>query len=299
MIIKATISQALIVLLFFSSSCNIGDKYRWRNRAVKHYTEHINYDLLRPVAKLKLDEDLTEISGLTHISDNKIACIEDESGKIYFLDDATGEILDTEKFHKYGDYEGIAKVEDAYYIVKSNSKLYKYSDGETLKFKTPLDVKNNVEGLCFDEEENRLLMVCKELPGIAEDDFLGNKAIYAFDLNSNTLVEKPAYLIDETKVLDYVKSKWGLGADIKDIPFKPSGIAIQPKTKRIFIINYIGRLLIVLNRDGSIHTILPLSIQQHSQPEGICFDEEMNLYISNEGGEGNAHIYKYNYRELD
>ena len=31
----------------------------------------------------------------------------------------------------------------------------------------------------------------------------------------------------------------------------------------------------------------------HAQPEGITFDEEGNLYISNEGKNGIAMLYKY------
>jgi uncharacterized protein YjiK len=277
-------------------ACNISDKYKWRNRAVKHYNDWIPYDLLRPVEKMILDEDLIEISGLTHIGKNRLACIEDETGNIYILDDSNGEVLDKIKFHKFGDYEGISHVGEAYYVVKSNGKIYKWEDNEMTKYETELGVQNNVEGLCYDDRNNRLLLVCKEMPGLEDDEFGDYRAVYAFDLETKKLIKKPQFLLGEKEIIEYVQKQWSTGEDIPNILFKPSGITIHPKNHKIYIINYIGRILIVLNEDGSLYTVLPLSVQYFSQPEGICFDDEANLYISNEGGQDNGYILRYNYR---
>lgn len=289
----------LLIILASTMACNINEKYKWRNRAVKHYNDWIPYDLLRPVKKMNLDEDLIEISGLTHIGNNRLACVEDETGNIYILDDETGEVLDKIKFHKFGDYEGIAHVGNAYYVVKSNGKIYQWENKEMTKYETALGVQNNIEGLCYDEVNKRLLLACKEMPGIGEDEGGDYRAVYAFDLASKKLIAKPIFLLGQEDIMEYVQEQWSTGEEIPNILFKPSGIAIHPKSHKVYIINYIGRILIVLNENGSLHSVLPLSMQYFSQPEGICFDENANLFISNEGGQENGNILRYKLKPMD
>ncbi|QNL23032.1 hypothetical protein HZR84_14130 [Hyphobacterium sp. CCMP332] len=280
-------------------SCNIDDKYRWRNRAVKHYDDYIPYDLLRPVAEMKLHNDLIEISGLTHIGDNKIACVEDETGNIYILDDESGKMLEKIKFHKYGDYEGIEKIGEDFYIAKSNGKLYKWSRNKLEKLKTELGVENNIEGMCYDPFNDLIYLACKELAGLNEDEYDNARAVYAYDYKMDSLIIKPRFIIYQDTLMNYVYNTWSTGEEIPNILFKPSGIAVHPFDERIYIVNYIGRIIIVLNQDASIHAVLPLSIQLFSQPEGICFDSDGNLYISNEGGEEKGYILKFKHRPAD
>ncbi len=277
-------------------SCNIDDKYRWRNRAVKHYDHYIPYDLLRPVEEMKLHNDLIEISGLTHIGNKKIACVEDETGNIYILDDEKGNILEKIKFHKYGDYEGIEKIAEDFYIAKSNGKLYKWSNNNLVKLKTELGVENNIEGICYDPFSDLIYLACKELAGLNEDDYDMARAVYAYDYKRDSLIRKPRFLIHRDTLMNYVQKTWSTGEKIPNILFKPSGIAVHPFDEKIYIVNYIGRIIIILNQDASIHAVLPLSIQLFSQPEGICFDAEGNLFISNEGGEEKGYILKFKYR---
>lgn len=297
-ITKIKLNLTVFIILFLFSSCNIDNKYRWRNRAVKHYQELIPYDLLRPVTKMSLNEDLIEISGLVHIGNNEIACIEDESGHIYILDDSTGEVKKDMKFHKHGDYEGITRLENAYYVVKSNGHIYKWENDMLDDYHTELSSKNNVEGLCYNPAGDELLLVCKEEGGI-ENDLEDMKAVYSYDYHKNKLNTKPKFLINEKTVNDYVRKQWGTGEEIPDLFFKPSGIAVNPLDSRIYIINYIGKLLIILEPNGDLYTVLPLSLQFFSQPEGICFNDQGDLFIASEGGEENGYILKFNLRELE
>ncbi len=289
---KVTLFAAFIVFI----SCNVGDKYKWRNRAVKHYEEFIPYNLLRPNESFKLEDDLIEISGLTHLGNEEIACVEDETGNIYILDDKNGKIKDKIKFFKFGDYEGITYINDVFFVVKSNGKIYKWKNNELIKLETDLGVENNVEGMCYDPLEDVILLSCKELPGIDERDFGDSRAIYAYDYKVDSFYSEPRYLIYQDSLMNYVQKTWSTGEQIPNILFKPSGIDINPIDNRIYIVNYIGRILIVLNRDGSFHAVLPLSVQLFPQPEGICFDKEGNMFISNEGGEEKGFILKFNIR---
>ena len=58
-----------------------------------------------------------------------------------------------------------------------------------------------------------------------------------------------------------------------------------------------GNLLLIIDRSGSILHIDKLPKSLHRQPEGLCFDEQGNLYISNEQKKDNEaviHFYTYN-----
>ena len=78
--------------------------------------------------------------------------------------------------------------------------------------------------------------------------------------------------------------------------FRPSAIAIHPLTDEIYITSSVGKLLVVLDREGLISDVHALNPALFRQPEGICFSPEGDLYISNEGKEGKGYILKFKQR---
>ena len=77
------------------------------------------------------------------------------------------------------------------------------------------------------------------------------------------------------------------------MPFMPSGIAIHPDTKDVFLISSVGKLLVVLNKNGKIIDMAPLKRSLFRQPEGITFDKEGNMFISSEGRGKKGYILKF------
>ena len=77
--------------------------------------------------------------------------------------------------------------------------------------------------------------------------------------------------------------------------FAPSGIAIHPITKEVFLLSSPGKLLVVLDENGKIKDAQKLSPKYMKQPEGICFDRDGTLYITSEGDGGKARLLKYEY----
>src|SRR5690606_34512156 len=115
--------------------------------------ENIPYDLTKPDTRIELQNDLLEISGLTDLNDQQVACVQDENGIIYVLDISTGKIRKKYIFGGDGDYEGITRVEKTLYILRSDGFLIEVTNFEhNLKsqiYKTGITAKNN-EGLCYD-----------------------------------------------------------------------------------------------------------------------------------------------------
>ncbi len=256
------------------------------------------YHSEEPDQVFEMPKELVEISGLSISKDGtELYAIQDEDGKVYKIDAHTGVVKGHFEFWKDGDYEGIELVGNHIYVVKSSGTVYQIShpgqEGQAVeKFNFFLNKDNDVEGLCYDSVGNRLLLACKGKPG-QDAEFEYKKAIYSFDLEAMSLSEKPVYLVSLEEVQDYLNTDPIIRKFEKvmeffqpgdgGFTFGPSAIAIHPISGHFFITSAVGKLLLVMDRSGKILHIENLKKSIHEQPEGLCFDKEGNLYISNEG----------------
>jgi uncharacterized protein YjiK len=269
---------------------------------------------MNPDKKTKLPHELREISGIQIPDSGIIAAVEDEHGKIYLIDFESGEIKKEIRFADKGDYEGLALVNNTIWALKSNGDLYRvkgFKEGndelKTKKFETGLSKKNDTEGLAYDPITNSLLIACKGHPFIHEAEGSHLKAIYNFDLETKKLDPKPFLLIDLDTLKEYkdYNLMTSLGISILsyldenkgDVTFQPSDIAVHPFSTNYYIIGAVGDLLLVYSRAGKLLCIINLDDAVFKQAEGICFDKNGDLYISNEGGDGKGNILKFVYQE--
>ena len=271
--------------------------------------DHFRYDLGTPVARYKLPAYLEEISGLSYYGNGKIACVQDEKAHIYIWNLEKEKIIEKYDFGKDGDYEDIAVVGKTAYILRNNGHIYrikdfKKKDRKVKTYKTELKEKNDCEGMAFDPGANALLIACKGSPSIEKgNSYEGYKAIYQFDLEEEELVTRPHFLIDLDRLDSYmdrnvfnrlsVKVAKSLRLIESETSFKPSGIAIHPLDDEIYIISSVGKLLIILNREGKVQDVRELDPKTFRQPEGICFSPTGDMFISNEGQGGKGYILKF------
>lgn len=287
------IKTRFLVLLLPLFSCNFS-KGQYSSGKFIISGRDWEYNLKEPDKKWDLDNDLEEISGLSMVDDNTLACVNDEQGHVFYFDIEEGEISGEEDFGKKGDYEGLELVNNVMWVTESNGELYKFSineegkiDGKTKSSETILDSKNNVEGLGYHLTSQKLMIACKERPGEKKDD--GSKrAIYLRDPKSGDMDVKYIMTDDVEKIL---KEK-DLSTK-KHIPFLPSGIAMNPITHEIFVIAHRGKLMMILSEDFKLLDVAPLPKKLLPQPEGICFDSKGNLYLSSEGAGGDGVIVRY------
>ncbi len=271
---------------------------------------NFSYNLRNPDCQYKLPGSLLEISGISFYKKNKIACIQDENAIIYIFNLEKKKITDKYEFGKDGDYEDIAIIDKTAYVLKNNGEIYKIKDFKNKKrkikkYKTALSLKNNTEGLCYDPFIKALLIACKGSPSVGKSVYERKKAIYKFDLKEKEFISKPHILVNIDKIEEaigqnsFTRFSITLAKKLNiindDIIFQPSGIAVHPITRQIYVISSTGKLLIVLDRKGKILEVFALDNKLFIQPEGICFSSEGDLYISNEGREGKGNILKFNY----
>lgn len=264
------------------------------------------YDFNSPDQTFALAKSLREISGLSYTENGQILAVNDELGIIYTLSPNSGEILQKEKFRSKGDYEGIEKIKDVIYVLKSNGTLYsRFPNGskDPPSINTPLKAVNDVEGLGYDPKKNELLLACKGKCLSPSDQSKGYKSIYAFDLQSQTLKESPRFSIQTTTLFNHLpKGQIDAISSQKEINriknrtrnFAPSGIAVHPITNDVFVLSSAGKAIAQCNTEGEVITLHLLNHKSYIQPEGICFATDGTLFVSNEGKKGRANLMVFN-----
>jgi uncharacterized protein YjiK len=278
---------ATIQIIYYCTACTGGNREQSADDMDK--SPAFPYYLDKPDDRFWLPAELEEISGLTYMKEGVLATVQDEKGIIYLYDINSTSVVNRIKFGKAGDYEDITLVDNTAYIIRSDGELYKVSLSgasiDTQVYQTPLTAKNDVEGLTYDTEGHRLLLACKGISGLDKDN-PDIRAVYAFDLNRHTLQKEPIFAIPVKEVEKLAGNKDN---------FRPSGIAIHPVNELVYIVASVGKVLIVLNKNGSIEAVRPLPARYFRQPEGICFAPNGDMFISNEGKGGMASILRYNF----
>ena len=253
------------------------------------------YDPAKPEKKWTLPNDLLEISGITWIDKNHLLAIEDLHPDLYLirLDDSA--VVEKKiPFHETSkekfDVEDVTVVNQTAYAIYSHGKIFQIDNWNNKpavkEITTFLSKENNTEGICYDPTLNSLLVSCKNKSD-EEDEKKSTRAIYEFDLKSETLKETPFMNIRKKDI-----SKMG-GEELK---FYPSAIGVHPKTNDIYILSSKdNKILAVYSHSGELKAIQMLDANLLPQPEGICFSSDGTMYISTEGKHGTpAAIYQFN-----
>ena len=232
------------------------------------------------IKKWQLPDQLTEISGLSNIDQQRFACVQDELGKIFIYNIASSSLEKEIQFGSVGDYEGLAVVDKTVWVLRADRKLFEVSNLDAAKpvvheHSSHLTIKQDSEGLCYDKKNNRLLIAIKGNEPGSEN----YKGIYAFDLTSKRMDQQPVFKID---LLDEVFGTNGSGKKKKGT-INPSGISIHPLNGDMYITDGRNPQLLIIDATGNIKKLYSLNNKEFEQPEGISFDAAGDLFIANEG----------------
>ena len=282
---------------------------------------HFPYQLESPDQTFEMPKSLVEISGLTlQNNKQKLCAIQDENGLLFKIDKHTGKVSEGIKFYKDGDYEGIECVGKKIYIIKSKGTIYELekTPADTFsvtKYKSFLNKEHDVEGLGYDEKNNRLLLACKGKGKKAKkeqdhdkehhhDPF--EKEIFAFDLHTKTVAHEPAFKINRKAIQVFLDAnplteqqqeklrEYLLDPEETKLKLYTSAIAIHPTSGNLYLVASKGKIFMVLSPDGNILHLEKLKKEIHRQPEGLVIDDDGTMYIANEGkdGVGKIHLFR-------
>lgn len=265
-----------------------------------------NYNYAAPSEVIILPDTLREISGVTILDSNTVACVQDEKGIVFGYSLSEKKITKHQLFAIDGDYEEITRVGKTLYILRSDGTIFEIEDyenplSEVKKYTTSIPAVDN-EGLCYDKEHNRLLVACKSKldKGMGSKD---TRAIYGFDLTTKTLSAAPVYNFDMKDIIKFAEDK---NLDIKknkkkgknvglDIKFKTSAIDIHPITKKLYILSAVDHLLFVFTPNGKLENIEILDPIVYNKAEGLAFFANGDMLIANEGQTKKPTLIRLNY----
>lgn len=226
----------------------------------------------------KLEPKLIEISGIAWDSKNNVfLAIDDGSDKLFFLDKENKIIKEEFKFGDVGDYEDVAIMNGYAYILRSDGMITKFvkdSSGKVygLDLGTiSLSGTNDFETMYSDPAHKALVVICKN----CKTDDENSVSAFAFYPDSIGFDNKPLYVLDAKKIKEL--------SPVKTSKFQPSAAAIHPILQKLFILSSASKQLVVTDLNGKIEAVYRLSPKVFPQPEGITFQQDGDMYISNEG----------------
>ncbi|QPH39563.1 SdiA-regulated domain-containing protein [Pedobacter endophyticus] len=292
--ISTTSILVLLTVVFMGASCvnanNDDKKSSDKAAAAEGPKPVLPYDLDNPV-EYNMPQSLFEISGITFHNGNanKVFAIQDEDGDLFHLG-LTDKQAQSTKFGGKGDYEDLAIVNDHVIILKSNGELHHFPIAEINKaevadvIKTKdLVPKAEYEGLAADEKAGTIYILTKEV----KKGKSNQTDIFSFQFNGGKFEPGDTYAL-ANKDIESVSGE-------SKVKFRPSALAKNPSTGEWYILSSINKMLVTTDANFKVKAAYPLKGDLFNQPEGIAFDKDNNLYISNEGGTlsaGNILMFK-------
>ena len=262
------------------------------------YTFPYNFDRLDRV--VKLPNELSEISGLAPgFLNSEVFAIQDEDGELFLVNTNNGSIINRTRFDKDRDYEGVTRRDREMYVLEKDGDIHTFvyedstQEASAVKLETDFSYRNDTEGICYDSLTNTLLIVPKAQELNPQEDGENRRGIYTYDLGEGRLDPQPTYYIDQLEVGQVVFSQ------NQEYVIKPSGIAVDPATGYIFVISSVGNVLVVIDRESQIKHVELLESGTFTQPEGIAFGANGELYLSSEGRSGRGIIATLNRTNQD
>ena len=271
----------------------------------------VPYDLDHPAAVIRLPNALIEISALTDVDSNTVACVQDEAATMYRISLLTGQVVDSLVFGGPADMEGLTRVDGDYFALRSDGLIYRIgfhaqeATGWTVLDTFRLEVPNrNIEGLGYDERGQRVLVSPKDFTKGSKEG-RDERVLYAFapDDPAHRTQAVLRLSIEELIVqaqasgIAVPERKTGNGRVVPGLKLRYSSVAVHPFTDHYYLLSAADRTLLVVDREGKLVALEQLDEHLLPKPEGITFLAGGDLVLSSEGKGSAPVIVRYAYRK--
>lgn len=250
------------------------------------------YNLNKPV-KYFMPDNLEEISGIAFNKGNAamLYAEEDENGRVYYMKPGDKEAKFS-SFKQTGDFEDMAIANGQVVMLQSKGKLYTFplSDVNGTKIDNAQEFKGllppgEFEGM-YANEQGQVYVMCKHCD---IDKTSKQTSGFIFQLGGDgKLTANGNFRINVKHIADQLNDQ--------KVSFHPSALAQNPRSKQWYVVSSVNKLLVILNEQWKVMQVFKLNPAVFPQPEGIAFDSQNNLYISNEGDKIDpGTVLKFNY----
>lgn len=300
-IVKGGIEQNLFFTLegknYKANSIVVSDQWNVEMLSSSKPFEQADYRLLIPDTHHEMPDLLREVSGITLLDSVTILCVQDELGIVFSYNLETEETKNFHRFTDKGDFEDITLSGERVHVLRSDGAVFSFDiNNKKNNQQTALSVPSlNVEGLFYHSKDNYIYMVSKEAE-VFKNEKEAHRPIYRYHNDGKFDVET-LFEID-TKEINKLLNQNYVALKKSEVQFNPSAIAIHPITEAVFVLSASDRLLAVYNADNQLTHVYPLPAELYYKPEGLVFEKDGTLFISNEGDKtglikGNIVGFKY------
>lgn len=244
------------------------------------YNSPQGYDLNHPV-RFVMPDALQEISGIDFKDGDPgtLYAEQDEEGKVYLmkLGDKKAHHV---KFGDKGDYEDLALVGKFVVMLRSDGVLYDFPFDElragkidhTSKWNDLLP-KGEYESLYGDPATGELVLLTK-------DSHSDTKARI---VSGYVLILHTDGSITRSNEFQFSPASLAAYSGMHHAVFKPSALTRNSRNGEWYILSSVNKILVVTDSLWHVREVCRLDPSLFIQPEGIAFDKDGALYISNEG----------------
>ena len=118
-----------------------------------------------------------------------------------------------------------------------------------------------------------------------------DRVLYALGFEDLALADEPALILSRKQIIESAEAKgWPLpvrvskkGNEKVDFDFRPSDLAVHPKTGNYYILSGPDRTLLAVTPKGELRGTAVFPPETLAQPEGLAFFPNGDLLISSEG----------------
>lgn len=250
--------------------------------------------------RILLAPELREVSAIVALDAERAVCVQDEVGVLFSIGLEDGRLLGQQPFGRSGDYEGLCRVDDQWFVLRSDGLLSGFRpEGNRLRAVDSWQLPwphDEWEGLCHDPAGKRLLLAPKSVDAKGKDG-RDRRPLYAFDLVERRPVPAPCLELSVAGIVEQAKAL-GIAVPTKttergkervDLQLLWSEIAVAP-TGEILLLSAVGHALVSIDAAGRLRDLQFLDAAVLPQPEGMTFLADGRLLIASEAAGGGAAV---------
>lgn len=249
--------------------------------------------------ELLLPHQLREASAVVSIDADTVVCVQDEVGALYFVSLSGAHPVRKVEFGPRGDYEGLARVGDVYWVLRADGALLELRrDGERFRIarSVPLPVGfRDWEALCHDPASGRLLVMPKDRPS-GDKDARDQRPVFAVDPVAGAVDAEPFAVWRRGIWLDQALARGfdvpvrtsDKGKEKVQLELLFSELLVAREQGQFLLLAAGDRVLLRVDRDGRLLGVQRLDPAKLPQAEGMTFLADGRLLVVSEADGGQA-----------